>query len=134
LKRSALALLVFVAVAAGLWIAAAVRTSADDKARFATLQGLEYSHRGKLTSVSLPKIFTPSEGLGAGEAFLVLEDPLRSGSGIWVALERLQIDGHLFAVPGTALNDLNCEGLRNLEVDRWASAQVAEKLYSSCIH
>lgn len=134
LKRFGLALLAILFVAAGSWLSGVVGTLGDDKAHFATLQGLEFSHRGQLKSEDLPKIITPSEGLGAGEAFLVLEDPLRSGSAIWVALDRLQIEGTLFSVPGTVPMHLRCEDLGTLEVDRVASARVSKKLYSSCVN
>lgn len=134
MKRPTRTLFVLLLVAAGSWLAAIVSTSDDEKAHFATLQNLEYSHRGRLKSEDLPTIFAPAEGLGVGQAFLVLEDPLRAGSAIWVALDRLQDDRHLFSVPGSAMNGLNCADLRKLGVDRWAAAQVAEQLYSSCVN
>lgn len=134
MKRPTPTLFVLLLVAAGSWLAAIVPSLGDEKAHFATLQSLEYSHRGKLKSEDLPMIFAPSEGLGVGQAFLVLEDPLRAGSAIWVALDRLQDDGHLLAVPGFALNGANCADLHKVDIDRWAATQVADQLYSSCVN
>lgn len=133
LKWSAFAMLAILFLAAGSWLSGVLWKLDDDKAHFAILQGLEYSHRGKLKSKDLPTIFTPTAGPGVGEAFLVLEHPARSGIGIWVALNKLQTDGRLFAVPEIALDDLRCDDLRNLDVDRVASAHVAKKLYASCV-
>jgi hypothetical protein len=133
MKRPARALFLLLVVAAASWLAAIVPSLGDEEAHFATLQSLEYSHRGTLKSQDLPTILTPSEGLGVGQAFLVLEDPLRAGSAIWVALDRLQDDGHLLAVPGSALTGVHCADLRRLDVDRWAATQVADQLDSSCV-
>ena len=134
MRRLAVLLSLLLVVAAGSRLVDSFRTTGNEKAKFATLQGLEYSHRGKRIAEYLPTIFLPSEGPAAGKAFLVFEDPEQPGSAVWVALDRLQTDGNLFAVPGRALGALNCENLRGLDVDRWASTQVAEKLHSSRIN
>lgn len=134
MRTSAVALLLLLSLTGASGLAALVRTSGDEKADFAILQGLEYSHRGKPVAESLPTIFVPSDGPAAGEAFLVFEDPERNGSAVWVALDRLQADGNLFALPASALIVVKCEYLRGPDVDRWASTQVAEKLHSTCMN
>lgn len=132
--RSAIALLGVIAVAAAWWMIATVQNSSDEKAHFTTLQILEFSHRGALTASDLPMIYMPSEGVGAGTSFLVLEHPHRTDSGIWVDLGRLQINGRLLAVPGNGNEHVDCEDLRHLEIGRLASTQVADLLHSSCIN
>lgn len=126
-------LIVLLLLAAGYRLATTARTRGDEKAHYAVLQSLEYQYRGKPVAESLPAVFVPSVGPAAGEAFLVVDDPVRPESTTWVALDRLRSDGNLFAVPELALNALNCADLRKLEVDRRASAQVAAKLYSFCM-
>lgn len=129
---AAIAIMGVLAVAVAGWVIATVQNSGDEKAHFTTLQTLESSHRGALTTSSLPMIHMPPEGVGAGRSFLVLVHPDLADRQIWVDLDRLQIDGRLLAVPGNGNTHLTCADLYRLEIGRLASTEVADLLHSSC--
>ncbi len=109
-----------------------LHNAGHEKARYSALQNLEFSHRGKLLDADMPMIYVPPDGVSAGEAYLVLRTPHHEGSEQWVALDSLNRDGELFAVPGYTPVNLSCGAIRSLNIDQLASPEVAELLLSFC--
>lgn len=130
--RTLLALIAVLTMAVATWFVIALHKVEDEKRRYSRLQYLESSHRGKLSEADLPMIYVPLEGIGAGEAYLVLGHPRHEVSGQWVLLDSLNREGNLFSVPGDVPASYSCQAILELGVDSRASPEVARLLLSSC--